>query len=137
MTTTTLTTPRREPPRATTAPPERPILDRTCWHCGRPFETRNLAQGLCPACERLADEDTRVTRIDEPPWNTCPECDCHGSIVIYHSMLRSWETGEYLDTDEVPCPSCDGLGFLTTPADPDPDMQEAHEKARRFTITRH
>lgn len=66
----------------------------------------------------------------------CPECDCHGSIVIYHSMVRSWETGEYDDTEEIVCEACDGLGFLTTPADPDPDMQEAHEKARRFTITR-
>jgi hypothetical protein len=43
---------------------DRPILDKTCWHCHRPFETRDPRQGLCPACERLADEDTRVTRIE-------------------------------------------------------------------------
>jgi Zn finger protein HypA/HybF involved in hydrogenase expression len=43
---------------------DRPIRDATCWHCGQPFETRDPRQGLCPGCERLADEDTRVTRIE-------------------------------------------------------------------------
>lgn len=42
---------------------QRPIRDVTCWHCGQPFETRDPAQGLCPPCERLADEDRRVTRF--------------------------------------------------------------------------
>lgn len=40
-----------------------PIRDVTCWHCGREFETRHPFAGLCPPCERLADEDTRCV-----PW---------------------------------------------------------------------
>jgi hypothetical protein len=40
-----------------------PIRDVTCWHCGRLFETRHPSAGLCPPCERLADEDTRCV-----PW---------------------------------------------------------------------
>lgn len=39
-----------------------PILDKTCWHCLRPFETRKPHEGLCPACQVLADEDTRVIK---------------------------------------------------------------------------
>lgn len=58
--------------------------------------------------------------------STCPVCDGSAVEVVYHSGARDWETGEYLDYDEYPCPVCDGTGRIAEPAgEPVEDIRTA------------
>jgi hypothetical protein len=47
--------------------------------------------------------------------NICPECEGAATEIVYHSAARDWDTGEYVDAEEIACPACDGLGYLTMP----------------------
>jgi hypothetical protein len=79
----------------------------------------------------------------ETATGTCPARGGSAIEVVYHSAARDWETGEYLDFDEHPCPACDGTGRLAAPAMPWwdglplPDLDETpREMAVRHTISR-
>lgn len=64
---------------------------------------------------RLIEAGVFPQENPEASANTCPECE-NGVTTVFHSHLRDWETGEYLDTEEVPCGSCEA-GLLFAPAD--------------------
>lgn len=54
--------------------------------------------------------------MDDPViGNICPECNGGGTEVVYRSFVRDWDTGEYVDTEEIACEVCQGVGYLTEP----------------------
>lgn len=67
-----------------------------------------------------AEEEDRVTEGDpfdfDTAANLCPVCAGSGTVTIAHGYARDWETGEFNDTEDVPCDSCED-GLLFTPAD--------------------
>ncbi len=90
---------------------------------------------------------TIATPLAEPLGCICPECDGSATEIVFYSAARDWETGEPLDAEEIACPACDGLGYLTTPATADEPWwrdvplddvppEDAFTQALKFTITR-
>lgn len=66
--------------------------------------------------DRLTEYDADIEESREWCAHHCPECCGSGLDVVYHSALRDWETGEFVDVEEVPCDACHGTGELTEPA---------------------
>jgi hypothetical protein len=77
---------------------------------------RLLDEDVARERDRLTEHDADYEESREWCAHHCPECFGSGLDVVYHSALRDWETGEFVDTEEVQCDACHGTGELTEPA---------------------